>query len=276
MSRLALARRAVRPSKPARVLLVGLPSALMTALDLAERWASRTVVVDAASGACLDLAAMSDFDVVHWPPFHTVGPLVEVLDDVERGEAVVIDPLSSWWDGEGGLRAMGHQGSWDDVRSGVGQLTRAITTCRGHVIATSRARLRSHVEVIDGLEVSRLIPDDLGVADDMAAAFSVVARIAGSGAITVESSLVPPVGIGRHEPDELGGLYAEWMAAGAPVASPDEVDDIRAPITQLPDERAQRAAEAKVRASFGDPRHLPHDHLAEAREFIARITQEAS
>lgn len=274
MSRLDLARRAVRAQLPARVLVAGPPGAgpLMVALDLAERLADRVVVVDAADGESLDLADLHEFDVVRWSPPFVTPELIEVLDDVGPDTALVVDPFSAWWAGVGGLKDLGHAGQWAASDGFVSHLVRAVHGCRGHVVATSRTGLRTHVEVVDGREISRFIAEGPTLDKRLVYAWPVVLRVSSGLDVTVESSRIDPIKAGSTVTSEdIATAYRSWAAGGVPVVDAADAGVLIGAM-DLDDDADRKRIKRDFAASFGPPSHLPACQLEAAQEFIARHT----
>lgn len=269
MSRLSLARRAVRPQSPARVLISGPAGAgpLMVGLDLAERIADRVVVIDSADGACLDLADLHTFDVVHWRAPFASPELVAALADVAPGEAVVIDHFTAWWGGAGGLRDLGHTRGWEEARGLLGNLVRAILQCRGHVLATARCRLRTSIELVDGREHARTVAEGPSLDEQLIYPWPLSLRVTSGLDVDVDTSRVPTITPGPVLLDLLADELTAWRNTGAPIADPaytaalvDEMD--------LPDAKARRALKTDFSASFGPPSMLPASQLEAAQAFI--------
>lgn len=276
MSRLALARPAVRPQVPPRILVAGPPGVgpLMAALDLAERFADRVVVVDAADGESLDLADLHAFDVVRWsPPFHAP-ELIEVLDDIEEA-ALVIHPLSAWWAGVGGLKDLGHAGQWPKADGQVANLVRAIHRCRGPVIATSRTGLRTHVDVVEGAEQARFIAEGPTLDKRLVYCWPLIVRVSSGLDFTVEASRVDGITVGPCDLEDLADAYTAWISTAAPII--DAADHgVLVGAMDLDDDAARQRIKRDFHASFGNPSHLPAEQLEAAQAFIDRHTKEPS
>lgn len=277
MSRLQLARPAVRPQMPARILVAGPAGAgpLMVALDLADRLAVRTVVVDAADGASLDLADLHSFDVVRWSPPYRTPELVELLGEVGEGTVVVIDHLSAWWSGVGGLRDIGHGGDWQQARGLMSNLVRAILGCRGHVIATSRTRLRTTIDVVEGREHTRLVAEGPTLDDVLIYPWPVLVRTSSGLDLTVEATRVPPVQLGPTTTEDLATAYQEWLLAGEPVVDLADAG-VLVGAMDLDNPQARKRIKGEFAASFGDPKHLPASQLEAAQAFIDRHVRGAA
>ncbi len=270
MSLLGLALPAVRPRMPARVLIAGPVGVgpLMHALDLAEKF-GRATVVDAGDGESLELAGIHEFDVVHRTSPFTVDPLVEALRSASA--PLVVHNLSAWWNGSGGLSDIGHSAGWEVSNAAASRLVRAIRFSPAHVVATVRARMRVHVELVDGVEHQRLIGESMTLQDDIVRAFSVVARTDCEMNLWVLASAIPTIDVGLVEVDALHEALVEWHDEGAEVIDPTALAEIVAPVGRLRDKAARAAIRTDFRASFG-PGFVATSHLEAAQEFIARHT----
>lgn len=243
----------------------------MVGLDLAGRLGERTVVVDAADGASLDLADLHVFDVVRWGPPYRTPELVELLGDAAAGTVVVIDHLSAWWSGVGGLRDIGMGGNWEQARGLMANIAKAVLGCRGHVIAMTRTRLRSTVELVEGREHSRLVAGDMVLDDSLVYVWPVITRCSTQADLTVEASRVPPVPPGPTTTEDLATAYGSWLLEGAPVVDLADAGVLLGAM-HLDDPQARKAIKGEFASSFGDPKHLPASQLAAAQEFISRHT----
>lgn len=269
MSLLGLALPAVRPRMPARVLISGAAGLgpLLTGLDLAERLGGRVTVIDAGDGESLELAGIHEFDVVHRTAPFAVDPLVEALRTATG--PLVVHNLSAWWTGPGGLSDVGHTVSWDAANAAVSRLVRAVRFSPAHVVATVRARMRVHVDVVDGVEHPRLVGESMTLQDDIARAFSVIARTDSELNLWVLATAIDSLGVGQT--DALHEALVEWHDEGGEVLDRETVAELVAPVAQLRDKAARAAIRTDFRASFG-PGFIPAAHLDAAREFIARHT----
>lgn len=276
MSRLALARRAVRAAVPPRVLLSGPPGGAvqMVGLDLAARLADRTVVVDAGDGACLDFAELYAFDVVHWPGAHSALELAEVFADVTQDTSLLVDNFSAWWGGLGGLRDVGHVSGWEHMRGQMSTLVRSVLACAGPVVLIARADIHTAVEVDGAMEAARFVSRGPFLDEQLIYPWPLVLRVTIDADITVEASRLD-LDRGPTDVDAVLDALTEWRSTGAPVVDPADAEGLVTAMT-LDDRNARRALKRDFAASFGAPSQLPAAHLEAAQEFIARHTKGAA
>lgn len=268
MNLLDLARPAVRPAMPARIVVAGPAglSALSCALHIASGL-GRPLVVDAGNQESLELADAHDFDVVHHvAPFHP-GRLIKLLEAFDG--VVVVNNLSAWWMEEGGLSDIGHasKDGWQTANALMGRLGRAIRFCRGHVVATSRTWSTVHVDVTPEGEIPRLLSGTWTLREDLIRAFTRHLRVDASDVVwDLGSNGVTSV-------EEVLAEHATWSEAGAPMLDDAEAEALDAAVESIPeDDRA--TVRRDLAGSFGRSSTIPADHLAEAVAFIARHTKE--
>ena len=152
---------AVRTRQPARIALGGPKGALLTrtALHLATALGERTALIDTRRGQSAAYADQFAFDTVSITSF-SAETLVELMAQcTEAGyPTVVIDDISAFWSGPGGildqvdiaaLRGNSSSSGWRAVRPKQRLLADVVSDYPGHVISIVRAKTEIVIETDD-------------------------------------------------------------------------------------------------------------------------------
>lgn len=232
MSRLGLARQALRPSLKARLMIAGPAGAGKTysGLEIASVLGQRILLIDTEKESALTYA--DEFSFTHLPWSEPFDPrelgqtLIEAAADYD---VIMVDSLSHFWGGSGGTLdiADGKFGGWKVARPAQNDIVSGILSASAHIIVCVRSKIE-HVQEKDertGKQVVRklgMAPQQDGTLEyelNLAVEMDIEHRIA------VSKSRTTAVPVGRmfapgHARD-LAQAYAEWLGSGEPWADLD-------------------------------------------------------
>jgi hypothetical protein len=142
-------RKAQRSKQKLRLALIG-PSGsgkTMGALKVAFGLGKRTVLIDTENGSGDLYDYLGDYDVYTFSPPFDPDKLVHVMQAAEQEgyDTIVIDSLSHFWMGEGGMLDIvnglgGRFSDWNKANPKQKHLLEAILRSQSHVIATMRSK----------------------------------------------------------------------------------------------------------------------------------------
>lgn len=128
------------------------------ALELATRLCpvgKRVALIDTEGGRAREFAGLYDFDEAQLAKF-SVNDYIAMMGDAHKAGtygALVIDSLTAFWDGEGGILAQkdaagGNFATWAKLNPQIRKLMDALLRYPAHVVVTMRARTE-WVEQVD-------------------------------------------------------------------------------------------------------------------------------
>jgi hypothetical protein len=285
VSRLSLARDAVRPALKARVLLAG-PSGsgkTRTGLIVAEVLADGgpIVVIDTEKESALTYADDFTFKHVPWLPPYDPRELADVIAEAGEQFAVVqVDSLSHFWRKAGGTLdiADGKFGGWKAARPAQEDLVDAVLDCKAHVILCCRSA-EAHVQEKDSNGKTQVRKLGMEPQQDSTLMYemNVGLEIDMDHRLTVSKSRTTSVPVGKFfHPGHAGdfaNVYAEWLQGGEPPAPKTVVDDLVGRMNSLPDSQ-RKACKEEFLARFGRPDQLPEAAATSADDLVARYEGE--
>lgn len=279
MSRIELARDAVRPALKARVLLAGPPGSgkTRTALIIAETLAGedgKVLVIDTEKESALTYADDFTFRHLKWlPPFDPRELGKEIVAAGQQYDVVIVDSMSHFWRGEGGVLdiAGGKFTGWADARPAQADLVEGILACDAHIILCVRSKVL-HEQVNEG---GKWVVKKLGMApvtdDELEYEINVSLSMEMDHSLAVAKSRSTAVPVGRTfkagHAEEFAAIYSDWLNNGEPLADKKTVDALRARIGKLPEEQAKQAR-AEFRAQLGRPDQLTVSKLPDAEALV--------
>ena len=247
-------QRAVKKQARARVALEGPTGAGKTwnALVWATVLGQRIAVVDTERASASLYAPHFEFDVVDFQPPYTPSRLIELIKaaGAEGYDVLVIDSLSHFWEGEGGIldmvdaaaaRARGN--SYVAWKEGTPALRHLIDTMLGspmHVIATMRSKMDYLIEERNG----RQTPVKVGMAPVMRNGveyeFTLVGDLNLEHRLTISKSrcdIVADMSVTKDRIREVAETFAAWLQDGEAVKPPPSplTAEQRAELTALND-----------------------------------------
>lgn len=279
MSRLSLARAAVRPALKARALLSGPPGSgkTRTGLIIASHLAGDgpVLVIDTEKESALTYADDFAFDHLRWMPPFDPRELGRTVTDAGRDYAAVqIDSLAHFWRGPGGVLeiAGGKYTGWADARPAHADLIEALLGCDAHLVLCVRAKV-AHEQVQEG---GRWVVKKLGMQpiqdDELEYEINVSLELDMDHSLTVGKSRTTAVPVGRQYPaghaERFAEDYALWLAGGEEQADPEVIEALRARVAALPD-GLRGDCKAAYFAAFGRPEHLRPSQADDATALIA-------
>ncbi len=229
MSRLALAKPAVRPSLKARLMLSGPAGAgkTLTGLEIASVLGERRLVIDTERESALTYADEYQFTHLPWrEPYDPRELATELAGAAADHDVIMIDSFSHFWSGTGGTLdiADGKFGGWKTARPAQNDVVQAILSVPVHIIVCVRSQIehvqekdeRTGKQVVKKLGLSPKQDKDLEYELNLSAEISIEHRL------SVSKSRTTAVPVGRdfapgHARD-LANLYKDWLAGGEPFA----------------------------------------------------------
>jgi hypothetical protein len=279
-------KRAVR----ARIALDG-PSGsgkTWTALTFAREFGKRTALVDSERGSASLYADRFDFDVIEMsPPYHP-DRLITMIQAAEKEgyDSLVIDSLSHFWEGEGGVLdivdaagARANNNTWAGWKTGSPILRHLIDTILSvdlHVIVTMRSKqewvLQDKVNK-QGRTVQE--PTRVGMAPVMRAGmeyeFTLVGDLDLEHRLTITKSRVDVLADQVIQPGratEAAEAFMSWMSTGAAVATREQIDGLKQRMNKIEPGELRKTMKVQFADQFGNPDYLLADKLPEAEAFI--------
>lgn len=255
MSRLSHARDAVRPSRPARLMITSPAGGgkTWTALVIAAVLGRRSIVIDTEHDSALDYAHLFRFRHLPWPAPFDPAELASVVNDAAADhDTLIVDSFSHFWIGPGGTLELSDNRfvGWKGARPVQNQALEALLTAPAHVIVCCRARTAYEVgtdEATGKQQVRKLglrpqqdenleYEMNLSVVLDMDHRMTISkSRV---DALPVNASFAP------GEARQFAERYKAWLAGGEPFAAAADLARLRAAIEELNDAQhdALRAA----------------------------------
>lgn len=246
-----------------------------SALRVASAIGSRIVVLDSEHGSASKYADEFDFDVFEPDSFEPQTYIGFLREAAEAGyDVAILDSLSHAWMGKGGALEMVDAAAkrnagnsfagWRDVTPKHNAMIEAILAAPLHVIATMRSKTEYVIEEDSrGKKVPRKIGLQPVQRDGMEYEFDIVGDIDHDHNYVVTKTrcrMLKDAVI--SEPGEaLGELLLKWLSTGDPLATPEQITELRA----LASSRSPRAAESMEAKIARGPTQ------AEAVEWIAML-----
>lgn len=229
MSRLGLARPAVRPSLKARLMLSGPAGAGKTfsALEIAAQLGTSILVIDTEKESALTYA--DEFTFTHLPWQEPYDPRElgrELVTAAADFEVIVVDSFSHFWGGQGGTLdiADGKFGGWKTARPAQNDAVQGILTAAAHIIVCVRSKME-HVQELDPKSGKQVVKK-LGLAPkqdgDLEYELNLAAEISIEHKISISKSRTTAVPVGREfhpgHARDLAKEYGAWLESGEPYA----------------------------------------------------------
>ena len=229
MSRLSLAREAIRPSLKARLMVSGPAGAGKTysALEIASVLGDRVLVIDTEKESALTYAGEFEFTHLPWAAPFDPRELGRTLTEAAADyDVVVVDSMSHFWGGPGGTLdiADGKFGGWKTARPAQNDAVEGILAAAAHVIVCVRSKIE-HVQEQDP-RTGKQVVKKLGLAPkqdgDLEYELNLAVEVSIEHHIAVSKSRTTAVPVGQvfapgHARD-LAVAYRDWLAGGEPFA----------------------------------------------------------
>lgn len=296
MSRLALARPAVREKTPAKLMISAGEGGgkTETALRMARVLAGPTgeiLFIDTERGKALLYAGRHTFNHIRWnAPYDPDELANDVLAAGDQFPVIVVDSIYSFWSDEGGVRDIadrsGPRGNgfagWKDARPAHRRMVNGLIDSRAHIILCCRAKVDYVQETnpVTGKQQVRSLGMQPMTDDFLPAEVDLHLRMdADTHDIEAAKSRIEPIPQGTvytgGQAEEIAGLYAQWCQGGEPLASPEVVDDIEARMGALTDPEHRMASKRTFFERLGRPRHLRETQVTAAQALVAQFEAEA-
>lgn len=201
-----------------------------TALTLAGHLGKRTAFVDTEAGSASKYAHLFNFDVIELgPPFHPDRAVEAINAAVEGGyDVVIVDSLSHFWQGEGGLlnlvdevartkyRGDSHR-AWKEGGEIEQRLINAILRSPIHVIGAMRTKKDYVRSEVDGKTKIRAAGTKTIQREEFDFEFDLVGRFDVPTVLTVLKTRVdtlPPETVIDKPGAEMAALLLAWLDSG--------------------------------------------------------------
>ncbi len=274
MSRLGLARDAVRPALKGRMMLSGPPGSgkTRTALMLAEVLAEGgpVVVIDTEKESALTYADDFTFKHIPWEaPFDPRELTGDILAAGDIYDVIIIDSGSHFWRASGGTLdiANGKFTGWAEARPAQEDLIQAILSTDAHVIFCTRSKMK-HEQVVEG---GKHVVKKLGMGpiqdDDLEYEVNVSIDIDMGHTLAVAKSRTVALPVGREfkpgHATDMAELYRDWLKKGEPPVDRGVIDKLIERMNALP-QPARGSVKQEFVATIGRPEHLRESQLDDA------------
>lgn len=260
-----------------------------TALEWATVMGKRIALIDTERSSAGLYSDRFDFDTADFAPPYDPARLGKMLKAAESEgyEVIVIDSLSHFWEGEGGVldivdsagqRAQGN--SFAGWKVGTPALRHLVDTMLGldaHLIVTMRSKMEY---VLEEDSRGKKVPRKVGMAPVMRAGveyeFTLVGDIDLEHRVVISKSrchLLADEVLQPGRASEGAEAFKGWLESGESVAQRSDVDELTERINELPEERRKICKRLFVEC-FGRPENLLASRLDEARAFVAEYEKE--
>lgn len=278
MSRLGLAREAVRPALKGRMMISGPPgsgktrTALMIAEVLAE--GGPVLMIDTEKESALTYA--DDFTFKHLPweaPFDPRELTVDILAAGQTYDVVIVDSGSHFWRANGGTLdiANGKFTGWAEARPAQEDLVQAILSTDAHVVFCTRSKMKHEQVVENGKHVVKKLGMGAIQDDDLEYEVNVSIDIDMGHTLAVAKSRTVALPVGREfkpgHATDMAELYRDWLKKGEPPVDRVVIDKLVERMNALPD-GPRKGVKQEFVATIGRPDHLRESQLDAAVELI--------
>lgn len=255
-----------------------------TALEWATVMGKRIALIDTERSSAGLYSDRFDFDTADFAPPYDPARLVKMVKaaETEGYEVIVIDSLSHFWEGEGGVldivdsagqRAQGN--SFAGWKVGTPALRHLVDTMLGldaHLIVTMRSKMEY---VLEEDSRGKKVPRKVGMAPVMRAGveyeFTLVGDIDLEHRVVISKSrchLLADEVLQPGRAAEGAVAFKGWLESGESIAQRSDIDALTARMNALPEEARRRCKQMFVEC-FGRPDHLLASRLEEASAFVA-------
>jgi AAA domain len=256
-----------------------------TALEFATVLAGdgKIAVIDTERDSAKLYANRFTFDTVAFPPPYEVDRLIELLKAAEANgyAVVVIDSLSHFWTGEGGVldevdaagareRGGGNFAGWRHGTPLQRHMVDTILDLDCHVIATMRSKMAYTLNEYEENGKRKTKVEKLGMQpvqrEGLEYEFTVVGDMDLDHRITISKSRCDTLADKVIQPNrahEAASMFLSWLNDGEVYASPAELARIGAAVREVPLGDRQAITE-ELRARYGPPERLRAAHVEDA------------
>ncbi len=280
-------RPAVRKGQKARLALAG-PSGsgkTWTGLEAATILAAGqpVLVCDTERGSASLYADFYTFDVIEWDPPYDPRELADVLAEQSPDYgAILVDSLTHYWEGEGGTRdivdaasarARGNSfAGWKEGTPAQNDMIAALLACECHVVTTMRSKTEYVLEEKNGKQVPRKV----GMAPIQRAGieyeFTVTAELDQEHSLLIDKTRCHPLA-GRMfkmgHTVEMAETLRDWLGTAEPMASHDEVAELRAAMDSIEDPDLRKQVKQGFAERYSRPERLMSSQVEAAQLFVA-------
>lgn len=286
MSRFA-PRPAVRKGQKARVGLSG-PSGsgkTWTGLEVASTLAegAPVLVCDTERGSASLYADYFKFEVIEWEPPFDPRELAQVVSEhAPNYGAILVDSLSHYWEAEGGTRdivdaaaarARGNSfAGWKEGTPAQNDMVAALLNAPCHIVATMRSKTEY---VLEQDSRGKQVPRKVGMAPIQRAGieyeFTVTAELDYEHSLLVDKTRCHDLA-GRMfkmgHTVEMAETLRSWLGSAEPMASAEQLAEIRGVVEGIEDPDAKKATKDEFRSRFGLTNHLTASAADAALEWL--------
>jgi DNA polymerase III delta prime subunit len=287
-------QKAQKQQLKARVAFVGPTGSgkTWTALEWARTLVGptgRIAVVDTENSSAAYYSDRFDFDVAPVGEPYEPHRLTAIIKEAakEGYDAIVVDSLSHFWEGEGGVLdiadAAGQRSggnSFAGWKTATPQLRNLIDVLRSvdmHVIVTMRSKMEWVLEKDE--RTGKTSPKKIGMAPVMRQGveyeFTAVVDmdLEHRGAVTKSRcSEIADVIMQPHRAGETAEVFGRWLDSGEKLAPRDDVDALIGLLNGIDDPAARKAAKTELVEKYGPPDRLTAERYPAALDWARGFT----
>lgn len=240
------------------------------------------LVCDSERGSASLYADYFKFEVIEWvPPFDPRELAAVIAEHAPSYGVILVDSLSHFWEAEGGTRdivdaaaarARGNSfAGWKEGTPAQNDMVAAMLNAPCHIVATMRSKSEYILEERNGKQVPRRV----GMAPIQRAGieyeFTVTADLDHEHTLLVDKTRCHDLA-GRMfkmgHTVELAETLRDWLGSAEPMATAEQIEQMRAAVNNIKDPEAHKAAKVAFFEEFGRVEALTASRAEAAIEWL--------
>ena len=293
-------KKATRKGQTMRTAIFGLSGsgktlyALETANVLTDGDMSRVFVIDTENESSGLYSGKYHFMIQPWEGPHNPADLAELIrqaDESPEVDVIIVDGLSPFWDGKGGMldiveqeaaKAKSRSGKsnsfagWGIAGGYENDLKHQILNCRSHLIMTMRGKNFTPDDSDEGLQHIKVKPVQR---DTVFYEFNTAVYVHKNHSSVITKARCEEIPEGTEFPAKGGARqYAEtelaWLSDNTRYISVADAQAIKDKFASIPKERRKTAKDRYLEAKFSSPDRLAIEEYDSANEFVNELVKE--